>query len=98
MATWNHRVIAIREEREDFFQIHEVHYDDDGKVEGWTESAAVACGDDIEEVRMTLHRMLQCLSKPILIVSGNKLIPYEPRNPVIVRRKVRRSVKSRART
>lgn len=79
MATWNHRVIVNREGSEDHYQIHEVHYDDEGKIEAWTENAVRVGEDSKDELRMTLHRMLRALSKPILMEKDGKLVPYEPR-------------------
>jgi hypothetical protein len=91
VGTWNHRIIAVREEREDFFQIHEVHYDDDWQIEGWTENAVTVVGDSTDEIRMTLHHMLRCLDKPILIEQDGKLVKYEPRPPELKRPVSRRS-------
>jgi len=81
MSKWNHRVIAIREERQDFFMIHEVHYDDDGNICSWTENPVSVSGDSLDEMRTTLHYMLRCLSKPILIEQRGKLMPWTERPP-----------------
>ena len=37
--TWNHRVLLIEEHGEKSYCIHEVHYDEDGSVTGWTQNA-----------------------------------------------------------
>ena len=37
--TWNHRVLLIEEHSEKSYCIHEVHYDEDGSVMGWTQNA-----------------------------------------------------------
>ena len=37
--TWNHRVLLIEEHGEKSYCIHEVHYDEDGSVMGWTQNA-----------------------------------------------------------
>ena len=37
--TWNHRVLLTEEQGEKSYCIHEVHYDEDGSVMGWTQSA-----------------------------------------------------------
>ena len=35
-VTWNHRVLVFEEHGEKSYCIHEVHYDDDGSILGWT--------------------------------------------------------------
>ena len=37
--TWNHRVLLTEEQGEKSYCIHEVHYDEDGSVMGWTQNA-----------------------------------------------------------
>ena len=37
--TWNHRVLLIEEHGEKSYCIHEVNYDEDGSVMGWTQNA-----------------------------------------------------------
>ena len=37
--TWNYRVVRIEEEEYDRYQLYEVYYDDDGKIEGMTEDS-----------------------------------------------------------
>jgi hypothetical protein len=41
-VTWNHRVLLIEAHGEKSYCIHEVHYDDDGSILGWTENAEQA--------------------------------------------------------
>jgi len=71
MSGWNHRVMhhvyksptGIEEE---FFEIHEVYYDDNDKVDGYTKNAIAPGGNTVEELRAELQRMLDCLNKPVL--------------------------------
>jgi hypothetical protein len=42
-VTWNHRVLLIEEHGEKSYCIHEVHYDNDGSILGWTENAIAVC-------------------------------------------------------
>ena len=37
--TWNHRVLLIEEHGEKSYCIHEVHYNEDNSVMGWTQNA-----------------------------------------------------------
>lgn len=63
--TWNHRVMKHRDGDEDFFMIHEVHYDDDRPV-AYTQDGVAVGGGDFEELRETLRRMELALEKPVL--------------------------------
>ena len=42
-VTWNHRVLVFEEHGEKSYCIHEVHYDDDGSILGWTANAIAVC-------------------------------------------------------
>ena len=44
-VTWNHRVLLTEEHGEKSNCIHEVHYDEDGSIMGWTENAIAVCSD-----------------------------------------------------
>lgn len=73
--SWNHRVMRRthsfksdgKEYSEDCYEIHEVYYDDNDNIEGFTEDAIAPCGETIEELREELQRMLDCLDEPLLI-------------------------------
>lgn len=60
---WNCRVVKFED---DWFEICEVYYDDNGKPIMQTEKGVSVCGENIEQLRVTLERMLECLDKPIL--------------------------------
>ncbi len=81
MSYWNYRVIKeeFPEHNEDSYQIHEVYYDDDGKIEGWTQSPVAPCGYTFEELREDIRYQLIAFRKPILKMNeaGNKLRPDE---------------------
>jgi hypothetical protein len=70
---WNHRVCKNTEQGEIFYNIHEVYYDDDGKVEGWTQNAVAPLGNDLDELRNELKWMLEALDKPILDLADELL-------------------------
>jgi|TARA_R110002167_G_scaffold117173_6_gene292959 hypothetical protein len=62
MSYWNYRVVS----REDYYGVHEVHYDDDGQVEFLTEYAVTVTGDDVEELKWVLHHMEANLALPVI--------------------------------
>lgn len=63
---WNHRVIKHVNKIETYYQIHEVYYDDDGKVTAMTENAVAPFGETTDELEWELNRMLDALKKPVL--------------------------------
>lgn len=69
--TWNHRVMRHESGPIGFcddgcwYGIHEVYYDEQGNVDGYTKDALVT-GDNIEDLKWALQKMLECLEKPVL--------------------------------
>jgi len=68
--SWNHRILAHRDGDEFFFQIHEVHYDTDGKPRGYGAPCASVCGNTIDGIKWTLDKMSKCIEKPVLSVEN----------------------------
>ena len=70
MSHWNHRVvhkeIQCGSEKEDWYAIHEVYYDENEKIEGITENSIAPGGNTAEELKNELERMIKCLEKEIL--------------------------------
>lgn len=73
MSHWNHRVIRFRFENPrpgdptEFFTVAETHYDDDGKPYGYGDPEHNPLhSDSIDDLRVTLQRMLAALVKPAL--------------------------------
>ena len=75
---WNNRVIFHKEENpaHSYYAIHECFYDDGELVpHSWTENPIAIIGDNIEEIRETLDRMIRATERPILTEQdGNKLV------------------------
>ena len=70
MHTWNHRVIQKKVKRgfiEQYYEVHEVHYNADGDIVTMTESAVVPYGETIEELKESLGMMLKACEHPILV-------------------------------
>ncbi len=79
MSYWNHRVVkevwrhptlALEETA---VNIYEVYYDDDGAISAWCRSDS-PYGNDLEDLRGELNKMLGALDKPILVEIEGKLV------------------------
>lgn len=68
MSHWNHRVIKRHDKKAEIttFQIHEVYYDDNHKIEGWTQSPVAPMGEMISELKEELEYFMKALEKPLL--------------------------------
>lgn len=63
--SWNYRVVRfIDDEGEDFYEIKEVYYDDDGIPELFGD--AVVCGSNFEELWNNMAMFEVALKKPLL--------------------------------
>jgi hypothetical protein len=62
---WNNRVVRFKKDDDDWLEICEVFYHDGGPI-GHTGEGVTVCGENVQELRVTLERMLKCLDKPIL--------------------------------
>ena len=69
MSYWNHRVIHKYHEKTDdhTYHIHEVYYDDNGTIEGWTKSPVEPMGETPNELREEIRYFIKAFQKPILI-------------------------------
>ena len=68
MSYWNYRIIKkkIPEHNENSYQIHEVHYEDDGSICGWTKNPISPYGTSQGELREDIRYQLSAFRKPIL--------------------------------
>jgi len=64
--TWNYRVLKSKDGEDDWYQIHEVYYDENDNVKSWTVNGATVCGNTLVEVRSLLELMLKSLDNEIL--------------------------------
>jgi hypothetical protein len=66
---WNYRVIKRQEIAggEACYQVHEVYYDRDGKIEIWISDPIESSGESLEELREDLGHFSVALQKPILV-------------------------------
>lgn len=72
--TWNYRIIHGKEQDEDHYQVHEVYYDEAGKITRWTVDPIVPYSDTLNGLRWTLERMREATAKPILRREGDTLV------------------------
>jgi len=65
MVFWNYRIIKTTQEGKVTYKIHEVYYDDNGKIKGWTTEPVLPCGENVDELREDIFYFLQALRQPI---------------------------------
>lgn len=81
--SWNHRVIKrvhnhkYLHEAEVFYEIREVFYDENGKVNGWAEMPDVIA-DSVDGLKWTLNKMMESLDKAIIDENTGKEINETP--------------------
>jgi len=70
MTTWTYRVMNHRAPGylggDEWLEIREVYYKEDGTIDGWTADACWPAGDTREELISDLSRMLLALAEPVL--------------------------------
>jgi hypothetical protein len=68
VSHWNHRVIrrVDPDPREEYCQIHEVYYEEDGSIRGWTENAVRPFGESRQDLVWEIEHYLIALKKPVL--------------------------------
>ena len=72
-SSWNHRVIKRRLRRAkgstetiDSFGIHEVYFEDDGVIWGWTKRPMAPYGETLEELENDVKWFVNALKEPVL--------------------------------
>ncbi len=67
MSHWNNRVVHRKINGEDYYAIHEAHYDEgETYPHSITQDSIAPYGETLTELVETLDRMKQCLDAPIL--------------------------------
>jgi len=86
MASWNYRIIKTIGYGEPIYRIHEVYYDDNGKIEGWTKEPVLPYGENVDELREDIYYFLQAFRQPILELKEEngkeELIEIEEEQPL----------------
>ena len=60
---WGYRLLKTKDGDDDFYQIHEVYYNEKGEVDGWTVKGATVGGHSKIEVKWVLEQMLEAINK-----------------------------------
>jgi len=72
MSTWNYRIIhttyILNDKTYDEYGIHEVYYDSDGNIDGYTKRSVPVSGNSVDEIEAILDRMQRALQKPVIEV------------------------------
>lgn len=72
---WNYRVLMLtNEQNETYFEVHEVHYDENHNPHKWAESHNLLVDDTLDELRESYEYMSKAFESPVLKVVGNKLV------------------------
>lgn len=67
MSSWDYRVIRRESGGSAVYGIHEVYYDDSGRVETWTEDPVVPLGEvDLKNLQWDLSHMFKAMDRPVL--------------------------------
>jgi len=86
MASWNYRIIKTIGYSKPIYRIHEVYYDDSGKIEGWTKEPVLPYGENVDELREDIYYFLQAFRQPILELKEEngkeELIEIEEEQPL----------------
>jgi hypothetical protein len=82
MSHWNYRVIRKDQAESDSstYQIHEVYYNDDDIIEGWTQSPVEPMGESLAELRNDIQYFLKAFQKPVLtecIKNGKEILDLD---------------------
>jgi len=62
MAYWNCRVML----KDGHVAVHEVYYNDNGEVEGYTRDPVAPSGETLEELTETFEKFKRALTEPVL--------------------------------
>ena len=68
--TWNYRVVKMKGAgllSEDFYDIREVYYNEDGSVKAWSQEGADPSGDDLLELAQCMARIMRAITEPVLV-------------------------------
>jgi len=77
--TWNYRIVKKRYNSKEppYYEIHEVHYNENGEICAITEDAIAPYGETIDEMEQALQYMMDACKKPILVESEIKYADWD---------------------
>lgn len=75
MGHWNYRVMKkLNSSGEHEYGIHEVYYDEDGNIKGWTQSSVTPTFPSEEDLLQGLERMKAAVEKETLVDKDGKKV------------------------
>jgi len=78
VSHWNYRLVRQLVDDEVMVALHEVYYDDQDKVTGWTAEPTTIRGDDYWEVADALTKAGGAISYPVLDVTEEPWVWRKP--------------------
>ena len=76
--TWNKRIIRRDHPMGVTFSIHEVFYDNEGEIDGWTAEPVGLDGNDLDDLKLDFFLTANAFLKPVLVEVGDTLVEYKP--------------------
>ena len=76
---WNYRIVRKAFKEHVAYQVHEVYYNPDGTIKGWTENPINPAGETPEELKQDFSRQLLAFESPILDYEQLSQDPHEKR-------------------
>lgn len=83
--SFNYRIIRRdypcgpnNEEIASVYQIHEVHYREDGSISSWTQDPIAPYGENLSELKADLNYLIAALHKPVLVEQSGVLVEVAP--------------------
>lgn len=76
--SWNYRVVKhVRGDGnpphgDTSYNVHEVYYNEDGSVRGWTDREVSPHGEDAKEFRGSLMLYQAAMKRPVLVIRDGK--------------------------
>ena len=64
--TWNYRVLRHVEKAEEWYQVHEVYYRENGSITSCSEEAIAPFGETVEELQEVIELMKAAFDKPAI--------------------------------
>lgn len=73
MTTWNYRIVRERTEHGYTFALHEVYYNQRGKITSWSAREMSPFGETLPELLADIKHMLEAWEYPVLTLRNGRL-------------------------
>lgn len=77
MSYWNYRIMERESGGMKFYEINEVYYNDEDRIEGWTETGVGPFGHSLEELREVYYMLAEAFEKPVLIQGEIECVGFD---------------------